>query len=395
MNDIRPTTTTDDDRNLEGLVRAALAHHATLAPTTLRAGLPQHAAARPRTRWLLPAAAAVVAIGIPLGWVVAHRAPGNAPGTPPAGTTAASSPATPGRHLDTSTWRIESYAGVEVRVPPEWGWGGAPTDPTGDGALFDCGATRAFVGPRDLTYESVADIPFVGRPVMMSDACGGDPAIHPTVDAVWLGAASDDGTEAYADGQVRETRTVDGVTVTVFARDADLRTTILDSARSVEVDGNGCPRTIPDQHRDSTWTADDTPTAVSICLYGRPDNPQDQSLLWSGRVGADRAARYAAAAGPGAKGAHAVTTVDWTAEIDRIYLALTGPGDIGSAPVRWDRYSATRGVLSPDGAGSVLTPPTLADTAPWAEGSGGVKAYAVGGFVADPALSRFFRGLLG
>jgi len=64
--------------------------------------------------------------------------------------------------------------------------------------------------------------------------------------------------------------------------------------------------------------------------------------------------------------------------------------------MRWDRYDAAIGVLSPTDSGTVLVPATVANTAPWAKDNGGVKAYVIGGGTAlDAALQQYFRGILG
>lgn len=420
------TTQSYDDDDLERLVRAGLAHHAQDAPTHLAGTVPGTGGAgtlRPRRgrRWLLPAAAAVVALAIPVGYLLAREGGAEAPGTPVAGGSSRSGPPSspssssassaidsapsgdPGARTAGATaarpdgipaqWRAESYRGVQVWVPPDWGWGGAPFAPAWEpGKIMDCGGLRAMTVPGSSDFEFVPDgLPYAGRPAMMSDACEISPTGHPAADAVWLGAAGiEPGTQAYDDGVVRESRAVGDVVVTVFSTDAALRQQILDSARQVDVDANGCPATAPDPVGDSTWTKESAPNSLSVCVYA------DDGLLWSGSVGEKQARAYAAAAGPGAAGAHPGRPVDWVGE-GHIYLGLRSLGAADDHRVRWDRYSPVIGILSPDGqGGTVMTPAAVANTAPWAKDSGGVKAYIVGGGAdLDPGLQRFFRGILG
>lgn len=390
---------THDDHDLERIVRAGLAHHADNAPYDLGAPLPAQHSSRLRRGRLRPAAAAASAIAIPLGvWAFGHRSP---PPTPPAGPAATASTASTtasAEPIDTSDWRVESYGSVQIRVPTTWGWGGAPTDPLGDGQLADCGATRAFVAPGDTAYESApAGTAFVGRPVMMTDVCagGGDP--HPTVDAVWLGAAVKDGTQTYADGTVRETRTVNGVTVTVFSADTALRRAILGTAEPGDVDANNCPAAPPEISADQYLRAgtEGTLSRVSVCLYQR--QPRGMTLLWSGSSSGtgvaayDRAMTAALAAGPSK-----ATKPD---EFQQLYLGRDyGPGPADGPMLRWDRVDFDgHGIATVDADGNTLSVPlTEAVVGPWASGQAPLKAYAVGPRLADPAgIAGYFRGMLG
>ncbi|MEI2777771.1 MAG: hypothetical protein V9G19_17765 [Tetrasphaera sp.] len=403
----------DDD--LERITRAGLAHHAQSAPVELPAAQGDSTSTtrdRARRRWLLPAAAAVVALAVPVGYQLA-RGGGSDAGTPPlaggpstatsASATASSSPSSDAhRTIGTgarpsgipANWRPESYDGVQLWVPPTWGWGGAPmrADWNGDQPL-DCSGGRAFTIPGSSDYEFVPDTPYVGRPVMMTDACGGSLEARPSVEAVWFDAAGiEPGTQTYADGVVRETRIIGDVTVSVFSSDPALRERILGSAQRVDIDANGCPTSPPNQQVDSTWTEGLEPSALSVCVYSNTG----ATLLWSGQVGADRATAYAAAVGLGTAGAHRARPPErWTGDQDAVYLGLRSLGAADDNRVRWDRYSPTS-IVSPDGKSVVMTPATVANTAPWAKDSGGVKAYVVGGGAdIEPAVQKFFRGILG
>ncbi len=392
--------TEHDDQDLERIVRAGLAHHAEHAPHDLGATVPTRRTGQVRRRWVLPAAVAAAAIAIPVGvWGFGHGRPTP---TPPAGGVTGSAPTTSpssgATRLDTADWRVESYGGIQVRVPADWGWGGAPTDPLGDGQAMDCGATRAFVVPGGSAYESApAGTPFVGRPVMMTDACSTGTDVHPTVDAVWIGAPVKDGTQTYADGTVRETRTVNGVTVTVFAADPALRSAILGTAEPAEVDADNCPASPPAVSADQYLRAGSQGTLgrVSICLYQQ--NAQGPTLLWSGSALGSGVAAYdlamtaALTAGP-AK----ATKAD---DFQQIYLGRDyGPGPADGPMQRWDRVDFDgHGIATVDAKGKVVSVPlTDAVVAPWARDQPGLRAYAVGPRLADPAgIAGYFRGMLG
>ena len=105
-------------------------------------------------------------------------------------------------------WRYESYEGVQVRVPSDWGWGGAPMG-SGD-QLSLCGDQRAAVVPNIDGLRLTDHSPFVGRPVMMSDACQvrrRRPEPGRQAPAVWFGSPMPVGTDTSGD-QVAQTLAV-------------------------------------------------------------------------------------------------------------------------------------------------------------------------------------------
>ena len=73
-------------------------------------------------------------------------------------------------------WRPESWHGLTVDVPADWGWGTAPIKLAGDEQQLLCGGPGENAGP------------WVGRPIMLSDACQGAPFQQPEASYVWLGA---------------------------------------------------------------------------------------------------------------------------------------------------------------------------------------------------------------
>lgn len=287
----------DDDR-LGRIIRADLHQRASQAPDRL---------SRPVTsgRWsrrsgLLSVVAAsavlVVVVGIPLAGQVLDSTPTSGSGDPPASDRAA-----PPAHID--GWRVESYGGIQVRVPPNWGWGGAWFhDPTTGGKAMDCGAAP-FVVPGDPDYETVPqDAPYVGRPMAMTDVCAlvgqGDAPEppDPQADSVWIGAAVPPGREDLGNGYVRETVQITAPTqfgngtVSVTSDDPALREQILATAEAVEVDDNDC-------RADATWAdfpagrlEDGKPTSLSVCLYETYRG--ETTLIWSDRRPADAAREY-------------------------------------------------------------------------------------------------------
>lgn len=280
---------TDDE--LERIMREGLAHHAAAAPERL-----EESAAVPsrRRRWPAVAAAAAVAV---VGVAVGVQLLGDSGDGEPHGTDrVAIAPGTP------DTWRVESYGGVQVRVPNDWGWGGAPMrdfDPE-EHRPIDCGAAP-FVTPGSADYEFVPqDTPYVGRPVMMTDVCtiigleGAPDPGPPRADSVWLDAFGvEPGTERLRNGYVRQTVRVGAGTVTVTSDDADLRARILDTAEAVDVDANGCAT-------DAEWAdvpggtlREVEPDSLSVCSYLTFQG--ETTLVWSAQGDAAAAAEYAEA----------------------------------------------------------------------------------------------------
>ncbi len=82
-----------------------------------------------------------------------------------------------------ANWRVESYDGVQLRVPPDWGWGGVPR-PAGFGGGFSmCGdGAFAYPGPHGETlFKESVDMPYVGRPYLhdrrLHRTCSSHPAV--------------------------------------------------------------------------------------------------------------------------------------------------------------------------------------------------------------------------
>ncbi len=74
-----------------------------------------------------------------------------------------------------ATWRYESYAGVQLRVPDTWGWGASPVRASifsGPHHLGSCGTNQAAVlSPADNSAYVSVMTQFVGRPAVLTDRC--------------------------------------------------------------------------------------------------------------------------------------------------------------------------------------------------------------------------------
>lgn len=317
-----PEHLTDDE--LEQAFRDGLRRHAADAPTRLRDGIPsapqERGASRRRTVWLAAAAAAVVAVGVP---VVVQLSGGGSPGVPGAGGPSAlrTTALPPG-----VTWRTESYAGVELQVPSTWGWGGTPVDPGvgGDGVCRVAGATVAPDGQSD--PNAALDLPYVGRPVLQSDACAmvDRSDARPDVDAVWFASPRPVGSSG-------DSRTVEvaGIRVTVFTGNADLREHILGTVRDVgATDGNGCATRQGRAEDVATERAGTTPDGLVVCAYSTG------VLLFGTTRPADAARAYEEAV----RRTMAIDAVGeercpWRAEGESVQVGLR----FSDGPTRWDR----------------------------------------------------------
>lgn len=171
------------------------------------------------TRWQRVVLAAVAAVATLL---VVFAATGPAAG--PGGEVAAGSGA-----LAASGWRWESYDGVVVAVPDDWGYGRSDGPP--------CLSTQDQTGRGHVGY--------VGRPgPVPAIACTGTstPAQGKQSPYLWFDSQADTGVLARGGGWAAETRVVAGLALTVFSDDAALRKRILDSARPASGGaGDGCP----------------------------------------------------------------------------------------------------------------------------------------------------------
>ena len=170
-------------------------------------------------------------------------------------------------------WRWESYGGVEVRVPGDWGWGN--------------GSQRL---SQWCVYPEDDPRPIVGRPGYSTLA--GCPSAKPRPETLvartGFVVAFDRTTEG--DGERREGDQTAvrrrGVLVTVNAP-GDLRERIVETIRAVDVDSFGCPSTHAVSERPQQRPAPVAVTSlrevssVSVCKFGvtsRPHGVQERLL---------------------------------------------------------------------------------------------------------------------
>ncbi len=373
------------DERLEQAFRDGLRRHAADAPTELRDGIPSNAGPSPRlpgrrrTIWLAAAAAAAVAVGVP---IALQRGDGLGVATTPSPTSAASTPPPTSRATPSAGpgpgWRTESYAGVELSVPDDWGWGGTPVNPgAGDPGVCEVrGATVSPDGTRDPNARM--RLPFVGRPVLQSDACSAvAPAdARPDVDAVWFGSPLPVGRTSGA--RPSRTMSVGGQRVSVFTADADLADRVLGSAHAVSIDANGCPTGEPTDGE----VAQTGPSTLVVCAY------RGDRLMFGVTRGADAAAAWLAALGAGQDATPVPCPTEPVAE--RVWVRVAG-----AKATFWqqiDLGACNRVFLS--GRVLALTPALIT---PWSGPES--KVYLVGpdpgAGELDPRMYESFRGVLG
>jgi hypothetical protein len=192
------------------------------------------------------AAIVVLVVGIPVAIVATiHDGGGTAPVA----------------HQADPTWRWESYRGVQVQVPPDWGYGvpgrsWCATPPLGEPRPGRPGA--------------------VGRPGVASIGCSSEyPPAAERENWLTFDRRNKVGERRIGDGWVEETRRVNGVFVTVFTNDDALRAAILGSAEPVVgADRHGCPSEHPVVADPDGYRPDGAglPTArtvesISVCRY--------------------------------------------------------------------------------------------------------------------------------
>jgi len=209
--------TDDAEPDLEQAFRDGLAQAADRAEVGVPLAARAHsgAAARRRRRWAVVGTVAATAVAAS-GVAVAVRS-GDEPGRRPghhAVTQPTTTPTTP-----ITDWRAESWHGLTVDVPADWGWGTAPMRFPDQEQAYLCG-------------DPAPDAPYVGRPIMLSDACSYESDVVPTAPYVWLGADVEAGTVDLGGGYTQETVEAFGSTLTVAAQDPAVRQHVLDSARA-------------------------------------------------------------------------------------------------------------------------------------------------------------------
>ncbi len=323
---------------------------------------------RRRRGWVTPTLGAAAAVAVTIVGLSVIGGPDPAPPAPDP----APAPAAEG-------WREESWQGLTVSVPDDWGWSSAP------------------IG-RNLLCDEKPEAPgYVGRPIGLSDACGtyveGQFPNGQRAPYVWLGTQLEPGTvDLPTDGWVQETVVAEGVTLTVASDDAGLRAEIIDSAQPTglcEPQLSGPPQPRWDQTFEG-GIAD--ATGLTVCAYRRETGngpplltyaveSDDVAALAYDAITADGQARLRCASDQQAS--------EW------VVLHFTGPDPYGPDDLTHDVVLHLAGAGCPraelgDGTAYRLTPETVA---PWA--TGGIPSVLVGPTGGKGAMLDSFIGILG
>jgi hypothetical protein len=195
-----------------------------------------------------------------------------------------------------TTWRTESWRGVSVEVPAGWGYGSAPMHQAGD--TVACPAMAGVSASGGSVREERA-VPYVGRPIFLTDVCQvfpfiGPDADPPSVPSVWLGADVEPGTDDLGDGWVRQTVEAAGTTVTVTSDDQKLRERILRSVGGVDPCVSGLEQ--PTRVQDVLIEGYGRPKSLEVCVYRRSDEG-DLDLAYGTVLGREAARAFAGAVG--------------------------------------------------------------------------------------------------
>lgn len=268
-------------------------------------------------------------------------------------------------------WRWESYGGVEVAVPGEWGWGN--------------GMQRLTQWCAD---TSGAKEPIVGRPgaVTLVGCPGGrkpapETLLANTGPVVSFARTTDpDGVRHEGD---QTTVRLNGVLVTVNAP-AGLRDRIASTARRVDVDSAGCPAAHPVSRKPqqrpvppvdvTSLTAVSSVSACKFSIAGAGDSmePRLVSSLRLDGTAADQAIRAIARTPPGGGPDHPEQCLpEASYGSDLIVLLVTSPAGRSEIVVR---YSGCDHNAFDDGA--VTRPLTAEALAPFIAGPNTVLEFS-------------------
>jgi hypothetical protein len=217
------------------------------------------------------AAAAVVVVVTGLAVVLGDGKGGDEAGQPkPTLSAPEVAPQVPGGY------RLEFWHDVAVYVPATWGWGAAPTAVASGDSLL-CGGGQ--VVQADGSRREQPDLPYVGRPVMLSDACdSGWAQERPRAPYVWLGGDVPTGTVDLGGGWVRQTIEVGDVTVSVASDDPALRKSILASAHRLS--GDCDPRLGNPPSAAGSTDPDFVPDSMTVCAYVPTKDHLDYDLVY-------------------------------------------------------------------------------------------------------------------
>jgi hypothetical protein len=367
---------TEDE--VEQVMRRGLARRAAdadVSPAAVARVRPRPSRGRGTRLTVLAAAAGVAAVAVTVAVVdVARDGGGSGPG-PVDGAHEQPAP---------TSWRTEYWRDLQVQVPADWGWGSAPAGAD----LLWCGGPGAEVevGGRRLP-EPDPDVPYVGRPIGQTDMCLAHAADRtPAAPYVWLGAPLEPGTTDLGDGYVRETREVNGSTVSVATQDPALRERILDSATG----GETCFSELEKAPAVESMLTEGMgrSSALQVCAYRRAAG-NGWDLVYAADLGAHAAESFASAVGRAG-----ITDAACPQGPSNEYVVLTVTGDdpFGDAPVTQD-YVVDLGCpsveLGPDRSARLT--PALVE--PWAVE--GIQTVLVGPTGGKGAMLDSFIGMQG
>lgn len=350
----------DDD--LEQMFRESLARHADEVDTTVE--VPESGRSFP---WRGALVAAVV-----VGVVTASAALLGDDERPGGGVTDPPVVAVP------DGWRVEAWHGVQVSVPADWGWGGAPM------------ASRLGRGGDD--YVSCSHVMsgrgYVGRPIAQTDMCttyDPDDPPRPETPYVWLGVPLEEGRVDLGDGWVQETVEVADEPITVASDDPQLRAQVLASAGPLRLADDGCEAELPGPPVPMVGTegVSGEREGMTVCVYHR--DGERVTLTYSTHVGSDAADRFL---GPPYADTHA--TCD--AEPDEwVVLLIPYADDFGGGTRAVARVVIGLGrcpyLMFHSGTRGPLEEPKVA---PWAVD--GIPATVHGPFSGEPWVYKYFIG---
>jgi hypothetical protein len=269
-------------------------------------------------------------------------------------------------------WRAESWRGLTVDVPADWGWGTAPIkfhDPNiSDTNAYFCGGPGAEVavgGGR--STEPKKDTPWVGRPIMLSDACGAqqDPE-PPSAPYIWLGADVDPGTVDLGAGWTQETVEAFGSTLSVASQDPAFRKHVLDSARGT----TGCGTQLAERPGLGPIPVEglDPIHSAQLCAYQRNSATDPFDLVYATTL--DQATAQALYSGKGLVGQKAAPDFCDSPSYSFVVLTFSGKDRMGTAEL------TTEAVIDPGcrqiRTGGLVLPLTDAGMDAWSRN--GLKA---------------------
>ncbi len=361
-----------DDQQLHDLVRESLHASSRDADTSPSAVARVAPSKRPsRALWAVGGAAVAVAATVTAVALAGEQVSRPDEDRPPAAETD-DPPAAP------AEWRTESWKGLTVSVPADWGYGAAPV------------RRRAICSDR-------ADEPgYVGRPLYLSDLCEvyqpGNFPLGLRRPFVWLGAPVDPGRlELGSGGWVQETVIVFGTTLTVASDDAALRQEILGSAGPTDLctaELSGVPE--PSQTDSTEGTIGFAPDRLSVCAYRQADG--QISLSYASELDEQAAAAYAAITGGEQERLRCGSSEEAS---EWVVLRFEGHDAYGTGRMFHEVVFHLAGAGCPRvqlGPGMALTlSPEL--VAPWA--TGGIPAVVYGPTGGKGAMIDSFIGQLG